>query len=249
MNELKLMKGDPIEVKKGVKVYPLTLGEIADIGEETYNGYIRSFLLNKSILNQVDVEFTQEQLNELYKLNDLEFMIFLCSQDTSILYYFIESLKLFLKSNVTIDEINDNPAILIEHDDVLVELDNDLYVAIKKIILKQNFLKDSEDTHYKPANSKAKALLEKLKKVKEKVQKQNTEEGLSLKDVISIVSAYSNDLNILSVWNLTVNQLYETYLRIMLWDDYHNKIILLPHSSGDQSLDLKHWAIDINKIN
>lgn len=247
MNELKLIKGDPIDLSNGFKVHPLTLGEIADIGEDVYNSYLSVIMTNKSILNNLsENDITKEELNELYKLTDLEFILYLAVHNHTILLTLINSLETFLKCGV---EIGRDIGIVLKSEDKECFLENELFNEIKAIIIKQNFLKDNESSAFKPANAKAKALLEKMMKAKEKIQKQNNEEGLSLKDIISIVAAYSNDINIISVWKLTVYQLYESYLRLTLWDDYHNKFLLLPHTADSKSLDLTHWATNINKIN
>lgn len=245
MNELKLLKGSPMQVSDGIFVYPITIGEISDIGEETYNSYISAIATDKSLLNNVSPEdgISKEELNELYEYSDLEFILFVCQSNPLLSYTFFQSLSLFLKSKVKISP----KGIVIENETVCMYLNSELFDEIKSIIFKQNFLKDNDKSQFKPANSKAKALMEKLKKAKEKIQKQNSDEGLSLKDITSIVATYSNDINIMSVWDLTVFQLYEAYLRLILWDEYHNKFILLPHSSDPQSLDLKHWATDLNK--
>jgi hypothetical protein len=245
MNDLKLLKGDPIPIRAGLYLYPLYLSDIADIGENNYNYYLHIFRIDKSLLGQLNGEISHSELDEIYKYSELEFVLYLCGQDSSLLYFFMESLRVFLKSEIKIEK---DVGIIIENEEVSITLDNDLFLEIKKIISKQNYLKVSEEPNFKPANDKAKELIDKMKKAKEKIQKQNKEEGLSLKDIISIVSTYSNDLNIMSVWKLTVYQLYESYLRLVLWDEYHNKFILLPHTSDSQSLDLKHWATDINKI-
>lgn len=247
MNELKILKGDPIEVVECLSVYPLTLAEISDIGDKEYDIHLTAIATNKEILSQLelDKDIPRNELNELYTYSDLEFIFYLSVHNPSILDSFMAALRIFLKSKVEFSK----RGILIENDLICVFLDSDLFSKIKSIIFKQNFLKDSEHTSFKPANSKAKELMERLKKAKEKIQKQNDKEGLSLKDIISIVATYSNDINIKTVWDLTVSQLYESYLRLIIWDDYQNKQRLLPHTSDPQSLDIKHWATDINKLN
>jgi hypothetical protein len=245
MNELKYLKGSPIQIRDGLKIYPLTLGEIADLGLGNYYNYIQSLTIDKSMINKLDGIVPKSEIEEVYKYNELEFILYLCSKDTSIFYFFLESMKIFLRSEIGLFQ---DVGFVITNNEAEIILDNDLFLEIKKVIIKQNFLKDDDSSNFKPANSKAKELMEKLKKAKEKIQKQNNEEGLNLKDIISIVSNYSNDLNILTIWNLTVYQLYEAYLRLIVWDEYHNKYTLLPHTTDSQSLDLKHWAVDINKI-
>jgi hypothetical protein len=247
MNELKLLKGDPIEVVQGLFVYPLKLKEIAEIGEEIYNSFVKVFVINKSLINEPNfIPLSDYEKKECYKYNDLDFILFLCKKDINLSYLFINSLSLFLQSEISVAS---DTGVVIKNDNIHITLTDEIYKEIKKIICNQNFIHNVEESSFNPANEKAKALLDKMKKAKERIQKQNKNEGLSLKTIISLVATYSNDINIFSIWDLTVNQLYESYLRIALWDDYHNKHILIPHASDIESLDMKHWAIDINKLN
>lgn len=246
MDELQLLKGTPISVHKGVKVHPFTIGEITDIGQNIYNSYISSILIDKTILNNSQYDdLSQEALSELNEISDLDFILALSINNGDISDVFVEALSYFLKCQVRFDF---NYGIIINNENEEIILDSSTFDEIKKIISKQNFLKDNDSSKFKPANAKARALLEKLNKAKENIQKQNKEEGLKLHDIISIVATYSNDINMLSVWNLTVYQLYNCYLRLIIWDDYHNKYQLIPHSSDINSLDIKHWAIDIDSI-
>ena len=244
-DEIKLLRGKPVEIQYGIKVYPLTLDEISEIGSKIYNSRIGTFFVDKSLLNEAN-DIPIETLEEIHKLNDLEFIYYLAlSGDINLIYSLSDALRMVLKCDVVVEQ---NADIKIFKGEEIVTLDNDLFLSIKKIITKQNFLKDDEKTEFRPANAKARALLEKLNKAKENLQTQNKKDGLSLNDIISIVATHSNDINIITVWNLTVYQLYICYLRLLMWDDYHNKYQLIPHSSDIDALDLKHWAVDINKI-
>lgn len=249
MNELKLLKGEPVEIVNGLYSYPLLLSEIVDIGEGTYNSYVSSITLNKtSILNKLeDNIIPQKELEEIHSLNDLEFLIYISFYSPELFQNFIDALKIFLKSDV---EVLKDTGIVISNDKEQFLLDNELFLKIREVVAKQNYVQYKEENRYKPANVKAKALLEKMNKIKAKIKNKNKEEGLSLKTIISIVSTYSNDVNIMSVWNLTVYQLYECYIRIIVWDTYHNQYMLLPHINDESKQEVfeNHWAKDINKI-
>lgn len=249
MNELKLLKGEPVEIVNGLYSYPLLLSEIVDIGEGTYNSYVSSITLNKtSILNKLeDNIIPQKELEEIHSLNDLEFLIYISFYSPELFQNFIDALKIFLKSDV---EVLKDTGIVILNDKEQFLLDNELFLKIREVVAKQNYIQYKEENRYKPANAKAKALLEKMNKIKAKIKNKNKEEGLSLKTIISIVSTYSNDVNIMSVWNLTVYQLYECYIRIIVWDTYHNQYMLLPHINDESKQEVfeSHWAKDINKI-
>lgn len=247
INELKLLKGDPIEVVKDLYVYPLKLKEIAEIGEEEYNSLLSTIMLNKSILSKLEGnDVPKSEIEKLYELNDLEFILCISLYFPHFFQKFIQGLAIFLKSNIEVTP--DMDVIVINEDKYKFHLDNQLFLSIKQVIAKQNYIKHQNETSYKPANAKAQALLEKMNKIKENIQSKNKEEGLSLKTVISIVSNYSENLNMFSIWDLTVYQLYESYSRLILWDNYHSQYMHLPHMDESGIKNLKHWAIDINKI-
>jgi uncharacterized protein (UPF0147 family) len=244
ISECKLLKGSHIDI--GIcKVYPLTLDEIVDeIGEIQYNQLLSVLMLDKSTLNP-KVAITPQEKEDFKKLTSYNVLAIHSYHDDTMREMITSAFSIFLKENVSYhkdgyfyigDKINSR------------KISSEGFELIKKILIKQNYLENSQkDTSYKPANDRAKQLLEKIKAAKEKLQKQNKEEGLHLSDVISIVSTYSNDINILSVWNLTIYQLYESYLRIIMWDEYHNNLLLLPHVSDNNSVNMKHWASKLNK--
>jgi hypothetical protein len=246
MSKLKLLKGDPIDL--GIcKVHPLLLEEVSNIGEEVYNQHLNILFIDKMSLKELVKDVTDEEsLNEFNRITPYEALVIHALRDDSICSLICDSLSLFLKEKVGFHPIEG--CFFIGEFDKGRIIDSHIFEDIKTIIRKQNYLEDKneKETEFKPANDKAKELLEKRNKMKEKLRKQNNEDGLNLCDIISIVSTYSQDLNILSVWNLTVYQLYESYLRLIMWDSYHTNFMLIPHVSDSKSLELKHWASKIN---
>jgi uncharacterized protein (UPF0147 family) len=244
ISECLLLKGCPIDIGK-CKIYPLTIGEIVEvIGESQYTRFLSTLMLDRTSLDISGIS-SPEDKREFNKLSpygalinhahNSEFMALLIS--TSLAVFIKEEITYHPKGYFYIGNEKENRIITSED-----------FELIKEIITKQNYIDNSTSTsEFNPANDRAKQLLEKMKKAKEKMQKQNKTEGLNLADTISIVSNFSNDINILSVWNLKIYQLYECYLRILMWDDYHNNFTLVPHVTDNSSLNLKHWASKINK--
>ncbi|AJA41342.1 hypothetical protein AXJ14_gp023 [Geobacillus virus E3] len=233
ISEMDLLKGKPINL--GVcKVHPLTLNEIVDMTEEKYNQALSLITFNKSRLDIKD-----EELNQL---TDYQILLAYCYHNPEIREIFFESAEIFLKEPIHIHELG-----FFYLGDLKEEriIDENIFKQIQEVVKKQNFL-STEQTEFKPANEKAAELIEKIKKVKEKLAKQNRDNELNLSDIVSIVACYSDGINLFNVWDLTVYQLYIAYLRLIMWDDYHTKYILLPHVTDSNSLDLKHWATKIN---
>jgi hypothetical protein len=242
IGDLELLSGMPIDI--GIcKVHPLTIGEIAKIGETTYNQYLSILMLDKSSLTPSE-SLTPQQIEEFNKLDSYSVLLIHAHTDEFMRTLITSSLSLFLKEDVTyhesgffyLGEIIEGRVIMPENFD-----------QIKLILQKQNFLKEDKTKEFKPADDNTAKIMEKMRKAKEKIQKQKQDEGLGLSDIVSIVSAYSNSIDILNVWNLTVYQLYQSYMRLIMWDEYHNNFLLLPHVSDSSTLKLNHWASKINK--
>jgi hypothetical protein len=248
VSELSYLRGSPIPVASDISAYPITLAEIEEIGIENYYSFINCLCIKK------------ETLLKMYQLNNEEYLHYKQIDEFTILMSFArvlddfrnllsDSLSFFLKDEVSFNFEHDLFSVFVNESEI--PIDNSIFEKIKNTVLKLNFMKNSEDESKKfsPANEKAKHLKEKMDKLKQKIQKQNSEDGLELKDIVSIVATYSNDINILSVWNLTVYQLYESYMRLLLWDEYHTTHFHLPNMDEQARKNLKHWATDVNKLN
>ena len=234
ISEMELLKGKPIDL--GIcKVHPLTLNEIVELTEEKYNQALSLITFNKSRLDIKD--------EELNKLTDYQILLAYCYHNHEIRDLFFESIEIFLKEPIHLHELGFFYLGELEEQRII---DENGLKQIQEVVKKQNFLSTEEEKAMKPANDKAAELIEKMKKIKEKLAKQNREDELHLSDIISIVACYSDGINLFNVWDLTVYQLYIAYLRLIMWDDYHSKYILLPHVTDSSSLDLKHWATKIN---
>lgn len=232
--DLKILRGSPIDVGVG-KLYPLTIGEISDIGESEYNRCI-----SVTTILQDKLEF------EGQKLTHFETTIVYCAQSPEFNEVFLKALNIFFKEKVHF--YRDGGIFYLGELEDRRFIDEEKFNHMKTVIKKQNFIKDDlEEKEFKPANDKAKELIEKMKQVKSKIKQQNNDDGLNIGDIVSIVAAHTPNVSIFSVWDLTVFQLYNLYLRLILKDTYESNFYLLPHTSDSKSLDLKHWATKIQK--
>lgn len=263
INELTLLKGKPIEIKttlKGkpieinkpemdsiIKINPLTLSKIEEIGEKKYNELLAGLNITKNLINYQDIP---NEIKPMFnEMSEFEFLLHYISNNETGRTNFIESLSFFLDQEILFDEYRYGLYIKRFLDKKII-IDEVLFKTIKLIIYKQNYLSESiTDTTYKPANEKAKQIADRLAKIKGELTKENNQNGLKLRDVISIVASYSTSINIINIWDLTVYQLYEEYIRLIAWDNYHTNYLLVPHVSDVNTLNLKHWANDINKLN
>lgn len=97
-------------------------------------------------------------------------------------------------------------------------INRDTFYDITDLILQMNAIERSVDEIdvSKVKNKKTLETLKKLQKGKEKNKKINkkTDEKTSLPNIISAVAAYHNSLNIINIWDLTVYQVYDQFMRM-----------------------------------
>ncbi|WP_442636604.1 hypothetical protein [Rossellomorea marisflavi] len=237
MSHLSLLRGVGIPAGKGIIVTPLTVSRIEEIGEENYNGMLSVISFKKDSLG---VEAQKLQYS------DYEMLIHMAVDNVDLGEILKSALNIFTNKEWFINQYKGLHYI---EDKAVMEIDEETFVAIKNIVQKQNYINDANKDEFNPANERAKKLRERMNKLKGELQQKNKDNGLNLSDVVSIVSNYSNDINILNVWDLTVYQLYESYLRIKLWDDFHNNYLHIVHMDDQDRKSMQHWGIPIEKIN
>ena len=150
---------------------------------------------------------------------------------------------LFQTENVIIDgELLDDMSVVIDEKYVINRDNFDDVVSM--IQLQNNPEKSaSDEDEYNPANELAKSIAEKLKRSKEIVEKSKALEsdgdGLTIPDIISAVSAMSNSLNKLNIWDLTIYQLYDEFARLTKIDNYRLQI---QASMWSSDIEIEHWS-------
>ena len=150
---------------------------------------------------------------------------------------------LFQTENVIIDgELLDDMSVVID-EKYVINRDN-FDDVVNMIQLQNNPEKSaSDEDEYNPANELAKSIAEKLKRSKEIVEKSKALEsdgdGLTIPDIISAVSAMSNSLNKLNIWDLTIYQLYDEFARLTKIDNYRLQI---QASMWSSDIEIEHWS-------
>lgn len=243
ISELELLAGVPKDI--GVcKVYPLSIGDIVKIGEETYNEYLSVLMFDKDSLNLETA--TQDELDEINNTSNYEILLSFCLHDEPLRKNLMKAFCVFLMEEINYHQ---NGFFYIgELKNGRIIQPND-FEKIKVILQKQNYLQEKKK-EFKSANDKTAAIKEKMRQAKERIQKLKKDDQIGLSDIVSIVSTYSNDINVLSVWKLTIYQLYMCYMRISIWDEYHCNFTLLPHVEDKKGLNLdKHWSTKLNNLN
>ena len=239
--KMRLLAGESVYVG-GVPIEPLNLRQISQVGYSNFQKSIGiiSITLDEMIESIDDFEMQAHLKAErhLYKVFDM----YMLSNDMQELV--LKSFNLlFQTENVIIDgELLDDMSVVID-EKYVINRDN-FDDVVNMIQLQNNPEKSaSDEDDYNPSNELAKSIAEKLKRSKEIVEKSKALEsdgdGLTIPDIISAVSAMSNSLNKLNIWDLTIYQLYDEFARLTKIDNYRLQI---QASMWSSDIEIEHWS-------
>ena len=93
-------------------------------------------------------------------------------------------------------------------------------------------------------------MLEKRRKARERLNKakNNDSDGerLTLDDLVSIVCANGNGINIFNVWDLSFYAFNDQFNRMKMFDDYQISVQSLLAGADPNEIELKHWMSKIS---
>lgn len=214
LDYLTLLGSEPVYIKDIGSVKSPTLRDVRKLGFENYNMYM-------AILN-----FDKKQFIKVFNLKDQTiidkeyFDIVFDSQEFREMFYNIFSF--FMCEKVYVDIADkcyvlyvENPKPKNKNDKQLIVgiIRKDNFEIVKDIILQFNYCNNDDIRPTKPAGKHTAELLEKSKKYKEKFAEQNKEadKDISLPNIISKVATYSNSINFLNIWDLTIFQIFDMF--------------------------------------
>ena len=239
--EMRLLAGEPIYVGD-IPIKPLNLRQISQLGYSKFQQSINiiSMTLDEMIesIDDFEIQARLKAEKHLYKVFDM-YMLSNGMQELVLKSFNL----LFQTENVIIDgELLDDMSVVIDGKYVINRDNFDDVVSM--IQLQNNPEKSaSDEDDYNPANELAKSIAEKLKRSKEIVEKSKALEsdgdGLTIPDIISAVSAMSNSLNKLNIWDLTIYQLYDEFARLTKIDNYRLQI---QASMWSPDIEIEHWS-------
>ncbi len=243
VSHMRLLSGKPFKVGE-LTFYQPTINQVDDMGEEMYSNLYQSLLIDKNHLKD-NPDFNQDFINSS---SDFQIFMKLNLEDQMFREIIKHTLHLFTGEDFFYDGDYLKAIVSTEDSPIDVYLDEKLFFDLRSVVRQINYIPDKAEGAFKPANSKAEELKQRLEKAKQKVKEDNKENGLRLSDIVSIVSSYSNDLNIFNVWDLTIFQLFESYVRILVWDEYHIGQQHSPHmdENSRKELSKSHWVKQVS---
>lgn len=202
IDHFQLLRGQEarIHINGFCEVQQPTLGEIAAVGYDLYQGYISTFLVKKSeLLKSLGVEDGPEY--DPYSLWDLMLAI------PELRANLLAALEFFVVGDVSVENGN-----ICVDGQPLSNMDlHDIAAAVAKI----SCIEMDDESQHVFASEKARRLWEKMQKGRAELRKaKNADGNIDLLNLISAVSARGCGYTLLNIWDLTVYQLYDQFARI-----------------------------------
>jgi hypothetical protein len=226
--KLKLLAGLPFKLNN-IDLCPLSLRRIADIGYEQYNLFLMNLVADpKDFQINKNIDISTLETWDIIVSN----MIY-GSDDTKA--FFINALELFFHSRVRfflckgflIGDLKDKKIVCKEN-----------YEELKRILKIQNCLdKKKEEEQF--ANDKAREIYLKIMKGKQSIGE--SEPQINFEDLVSVLAANGNGLNILNIWDLTLAQFNNQFARMQMIEKYDIDIRQLLAGAKPEDIKLKHY--------
>lgn len=241
--KLNLLAGEPISFGDDILVKPVKLKDIKKIGISKYMHYLSILLLDNEQLQEIGLIKKSNIGKVEIKPFNVFMMFYFFNKDVFDL--FLDAVKFFMQINdIDVEQETKQRLVLYANtkNKKVKYIDGNNFEEFKEILMYQNYRKDIKDAKFKPANKKAEELMKKRDEVKKQINDKSKEKALDLSDIISIVSTYSENINIMNVWDLTVYQLYHTYIRLIVLDEYQSGFHAKLHSAEPDKIKIEHWA-------
>ena len=228
IDKLTLMTGTNIIIEgTPVKIHQPTISEIALIGEERFFYSLNSFMINIDKIKKTLEEKTEDKevAKELIK-NINEYIVLLqYLQTDEILVQDFELLCNLLFIDYKIQLLQGNLIMKSLKSDLQdFQFDLEFFLKLKDVI-KEIFKlnKITENSSLNPKGKLAEKIASKMQKTRAKIEKMNGPKGADiLSHYISILSIGTNALNISTIKDLTIYQLYDQLERFNLYSQYQS---------------------------
>lgn len=242
LDELKLLKGSPIYVGD-IAVYPLTIGEITDLGLDKYNLYLNLINIDKERIEIIDEEINNFDVVCQFCFHNIDI-----GEGNNFKELFLEAMKLFLRNEVNFIADEQFVGFIVGDIENYHVINDTNYDQIIEVIKQQNCLVKNEEDDCNPADEKARELLEKRKKARQllaKAKNNDDDTPLTLADLVSILIANGNGVTPFNVWDMNFYLFNNQFSRMKMLEEFNINIRSLLAGADPKNIDMQHWMSKI----
>jgi hypothetical protein len=219
-NECRLLANLPI-FAYNVPVYSPVLRDIFDVGEFEY-----SFYLQLCVLENLNIKVdSQNKYDVLINIHDKDFI-----------NMHLEALKFFTRHEFIKME-HQGDIIFVSNEIVLSRYNYDIFIDCIKLancMSETKVIKRNSELDRKIAEAKA--------KIKKQLNKENlNDDDITLKDLVSVLTAKHPSLNLLNVWDVNIYQFNDQFKRMQLIENYDIGIRSLLAGAKKEDVKLEHY--------
>lgn len=245
---LKFQRGSPILFDDICAIYPVTMGEIADLGYSVFEKYLSVILAEKPVIFKKD----EQELKELLKeLTDFQYLLMITTVDPEINNTLRGAFKFFTHENITISL---EPAQIIigplEEKHLLTE---ENFYDFQRILKRMYFIEqEGEEIIINADDSPAvRRIKEKMRENREKLRRAKANKArqensdLKFSDLIGSLTIDNCGLNMQNIWDITYYAFHDQLKRMGWRDQFNiNNQAALAGAKLNKS-QLKHWMRSI----
>ncbi len=250
LSYFELLSPDPIYIQKSGGIISPRLKDISSIGFNTYQYYLSILLMDlKAYFAMLDKAEQYEALSKEDKSQINIFDLLIMNEQSTALLENI--LNFFIKETVTYSSQNRN-FLIYDNEEVVGIITKENYSRICDLIFQRNCIKsEHKEDLSKVKSKKALEIMKKLQKGRAvKAKQSKSDKNMELGNIISAVANKSHSLNILNIWDLTVFQVWDCFLRLSNNSIYDiQSMSVAAWGNKDNYFDANAWYKRIDNIN
>lgn len=248
--EHKLLNGSVIYMNDDIPTYKVTMSDMDSIGFSTVQNIIDILCIDEARASEF-IKNNNSQISSSYLLLVATVLSESDNPSQDSLYTkLLKFLSKFFRQEVLFDK--DNLRFVFEKEKKVLDSDN--YNEFQMILKARNCLIgiDNFEELENPSNEAVKKLLEKRRKLREKLNKAKTKddnESLTMADLISIF-AEAEHMPLQYVYeNYDIYQFNNQFNRLKIMDDFHVNIQALLLGANKDDIGFQHWLSKIDNKN
>lgn len=226
-----------------VKQYKLK--EIIENGYDLHNFFLATLLESAHDMLQhlKDTDVYMDLYMERHKLTKLDMVKIFSSIDKGYATLFQSSMNYFIDEGLILNEYDSERVLIQFSEEDVVEMTSDVLDEIITLVkYTHHLIKSKGSSQENPYDEKTRALLEKMKRNREKVDriKRNAQDSdiQPLWNVISSITVKSNSINKINIMDLTLFQIYDEYHRLYAIENYNTTIQAIMNGA---KVDMEQW--------
>lgn len=214
LSYFELLSPDPVYVQNVGSIISPKLKDLSSIGINTYQYYLTVLLMDlKTYFIMLGQEEQYERLTEEEQSQINIFELLLSNEQSASLLQKV--LNFFIAEDVILSL--ENRCFLVQKNkETIGVITKETYPFICDFICQRNCIKSNQKEDLSKIKSKkALEIVKKLQKGRSKRAKQTkADKNMELGNIISAVANKSQSLNIINIWDLTIYQVWDCFIRL-----------------------------------